>query len=154
MPIGIPTEASYLVVNDIVLATPAWFIRSLAPLHEDATLVGRSRRLPRGRTRNYRRWRTETTYTFALRIRGFKDHTGATHADPLEGLEINSAFLRANLGIASPTGDGTVPAVWHQFSGAELEADVYPDLKGATLLSAFDLLTTLDLVVPSPGRFT
>lgn len=145
----------YLKVNNITLCLEGvWIIKSLEAL-EGIEVKGVSTPVPhaRGSLSNPNQI-AERVVPLILIVFGEKDHNGDPHAEPKQGCKDNVAYLRANLGIASQTGDGTVAAVWHQNDGTELEANVrvvlHPGRKagGGTLR-----FMPLDLIVPD-GEFT
>lgn len=145
----------YLIINAVPLATPAFFLANHDALKEEAPLLGEDTQVPgaAGRLPNPR-WRDERTLTFPLWVRGRQDLEGAVITDPRQGLINNVKYLKDNLGIASDVGDGTVVAIWHQYDGTELTANVHPALKGGNQDGQdVVLLTTLDITIPAGAGF-
>lgn len=108
------TRTYYLELNGVPLATPAWECPDLSPLLDDPALKGEDSDRPyvSGSVPHLRR-PTATIYTLPLNIFGDRDHEGAEHEDVVEGLVTNRFYLRHNLGLADPDGDGTVTVTLH-----------------------------------------
>jgi len=145
------TADEYLIVNGVPLATPAYRIDSLAPLHQGRDLRGEDRLIPGAvGVRARRRRATVTVLTFGLHVYGIFDKDGVAYADARQGLDDNTAYLNANLGAGSATGDGTVPVIWHQPNATELSVNAHvlgphdPEKMSPTWLHFM-----LDLSVPS-----
>jgi hypothetical protein len=123
MPVVI-TADEYLEISSVPFATPAWRITDLTSLFDGPDVKGGDRDLPHGVAVAYPRRATITVVDLPLVVFGASDQDGVAYADAREGLEANIAYLRANVVDPLTTGDGTRPAVLHQFSGATLSADV------------------------------
>lgn len=152
------TRTYYLEINGIPLATPAWECPDLSPLLDDPQLRGADGILPyvNGGV-PYRRRINPTVYTLALDVFGDQDHEGDPYDDAFEGLLTNFDYLKANLGLASETGDGTVGAIFHRGDLDQLTAEVhFLGFKGSRTSGSGTpslLRTTFDISVPV-GRFT
>lgn len=141
----------YLVVNGITLCIRAFQITSLAALLDDAPLRGDDRIVP-GATGvlPYKRRRTVSVRTLPLFVDGAWDRLDAAVANPRNGLIANLEWLKANLGIALASGDGTVTAVWHRPDGSTKTAAVHVlGLIGVQKTSPATAMTTLDLSIPA-----
>lgn len=142
------TRTYYLEINGVPLATYAWEIPDLSSLLDDPTLVGSNRWIPNTGSRPYPRKIGETIYTFPLDVVGDFDEDGNANADPFEGLIVNMDYLKANLGLAESTGNGTVPAVYHRGDLNPLTADVhFLGFKGSRTEGDRLLRTTFDISV-------
>lgn len=148
-------EDTWLEINSIPLATPAWLITDLSPLLDSASVRGQDRLLPGAAgVRPLLRRRTVTRLTFPVVIFGDVDQDGATIADPRMGMVTNKEYLETNLGIGLTVDDGTVPAIWHRRNATTKTADVHVlGFHGSRTLGEFTLRTTLDISIPA-GRFT
>lgn len=149
------TRDYYLEVNGIPLATPGWECPDLSPLLDDPNVRGEDSLLPyvSGVVPHVRRI-TGTVYTFLLDIHGDRDHQNNTYSDTLEGILTNLDYLKANLGLASSTGDGTVPVVFRRGDLNALVGDAhFLGFKGSKTLGIPPQLirTTFDLSIPA-GR--
>lgn len=145
------TRTWYLEINSVPLATHAWEIPDLSPLLDSGTLRGTDRLLPGAAgVRALPRRRTVTVLTFPLDVVGDVDDDGVAIADPNEGVNEHMAYLNANLGFASATGDGTVPAVFHRGDLPSWTADVhFLGFKGSQKLGEFLVRTTFDISIPA-----
>jgi hypothetical protein len=115
----------YLEVNSVPLDTHAWRVLSYGDLFSAPAVRGDDRIMPGAPGRRaLRRLVDATVKSLSLHVYGWRDQDGGAIADPLEGLLTHAAYLRANLGLGLTTGDGTVPAVFHRGSLANLTGDV------------------------------
>ena len=122
----VPAEVTvYLEVNSVPLDTHAWRCLGYGDLFAAPAVRGGDRVLPYAPGRRAHPRRVDaTTKSLSMHVFGWKDQDGGAIADPLEGLLTHAAYLRANLGLGLTTGDGTVPAVFHRASLANLTGDV------------------------------
>lgn len=123
---SVPSDVSvYLEVNSVPLDTHAWRCLSYGDLFSAPAVRGDDRILPGAPGRRaYKRVVDATVKSLSMQVFGYKDQDGGAIADPLEGLLTHAAYLRANLGLAESTGDGTVPATFHRGSLGNLTGDV------------------------------
>lgn len=149
------TRTYYLELNSVPLATHAWEIPDLSPLLDDPALRGSDRLLPQlSGLRPYKRVVTGTIVTLPLDVVGAVDEDNDPYDDVFEGLLTNMDYLKANLGLAEETGDGTVPAVFHRGDLNSLTADVhFLGFKGTSTKGTGLLRTTFDISVPA-GAWT
>lgn len=148
------TRTWYLELNSVPLATPAWEIPDLSTLLDSGTLRGGDIPIPGvdGVIANRRR-RGVWVMTFPLDVMGDVDEDGDPVDDPNEGVNVHMAYLNGALGFADPTGDGTVPAVFHRGDLPSWTADVhFLGLKGSQKQGEFLVRTTFDISVPA-GRW-
>jgi hypothetical protein len=145
------TRTFYLELNTVPMACPAWEIPDLSPLLDNAQVRGSDRILPSvDGVLAYRRRPTATVVTLPLDVVGLVDWDGNTVADPFAQLNIHMDYLRTNLGFASATGDGTVPAILHRGSVDPMVGDVhFLGFKGSRTMGAGLLRTTFDLSIPA-----
>ena len=116
-----------LTVNGILLNTSTWICAyDLAPLLDDAEVRGGDRLIPHSAgVVPYPRRRTVTRIALPLWIAGAFRWDGVAQSDTVMGMIINVEYLRANLGIAKQTGDGTVVASWARPDGTTRTADAH-----------------------------
>ena len=155
MPAVVPNRDYYLSVNGIVLACPAWQITNIGELFDDPDVRGDDTPLPyvSGET-SHRRRTTGSIYTFNMEIIGQRDTDGSTIANAPLGLITHRDYLRANLGLAKATGDGTVPFVFYRSTAASLTASGhFLGFKGSRFVPPATLYTTFDIKVTSAGGF-
>lgn len=150
------TRTYYLELNSIPFATPAWEIPDLSAFLDDPALRGSDDIIPgiAGSIAHARRI-TTTVVTLPLDVLGTHDWNGGAipEADQFEQLLIHMDYLKANLGLASSTGDGTVQAIYHRGDLEPLYADVhFLGFKGTSTQGKRLLRTTFDLSIPA-GRF-
>lgn len=141
----------YLELNSVPLACPAWEVTNLEVLlADDQAVRGSDRILPGAAGRRaLPRVLDATVYTLGLEIWGQVDVDGAAIADPGAGLIAHLDYLKANLGLAAGSADGTVPAELHRGSASTLIADVhFLGFKGSALTPPAFLRTTFDISVP------
>lgn len=146
------TADEYLTVNSIPLATPGWRALSMAPLLDDPPMRGADGLIPQASGRRpFIRRRDSDVRTFPFAVFGHFDHEGTPYDDRRMGAIENLEYLKANLGIASSSGDGTVPAVWHRRDDSEWIADVHViGFVGARKVGGGVVIrTTLDLSIPA-----
>jgi hypothetical protein len=148
------TRTWYLEINSVPLATYAWEIPDLSALLDSGAIRGSDDLIPGidGAVPNRRR-RTVWTLTFPLDVMGDVDDDGVAITDPNEGVNEHMAYLNGALGFAEPTGDGTVPAVFHRGDLPSWTADVhFLGFKGSSKLGEFLVRTTFDISIPA-GRW-
>lgn len=140
----------YLELNSIALACPAWEVTNVWALFDDMDVRGEDVVLPYASGRvAHRRWLDGKVYTLAFEVYGDTDVDGTPIANSGVGLVQHLDYLKANLGLANATGDGTVPAVFHRATEPSLLADVhFLGFKGSDLSPPAFLRTTFDIVVP------
>lgn len=145
------TRTWYLELNNIPLATYGWETPDLSPLLDDPALRGTDRILPqRPGARGYPRVVTATIITLALDVVGAVDQDNDPYDDVFEGLITNFDYLKANLGLAEPSGDGTVPAVFHRGDLDSLTTDVhFLGFKGTATKGTGVIRTTFDISNPA-----
>lgn len=151
----IVNRAYYLEVNGVKLACPAWQVTNLAVLFDDGDVRGDDHVLPyvAGRVA-VRRWRDAEVKTIGLEVVGQYDIDGTVAADPARKLVQHMAYLKANLGFASTSGDGTVVAKFFRGAEATLQTNVHMlGFKGSRWSAPAYLTTTFDMLVPS-GAWT
>lgn len=151
------TDPTWLEVNGIPLATPAWRITDLSPLLDDGPVRGADLVMPLAEgARPYRRRRTVRVVTLPMDIFGDADIEGDPTPDAVQGAINNVIWLSGNLGIGEDAAndDGTVTAVWHLPNAAQLFAHVHVlGLLGTTDVAPGILRTTLDLSFPHGGFY-
>lgn len=140
----------YLELNSIALACPAWEITNIEELFNDMSVRGSDRIMPGAAGRRaLKRVVDATVFTFSFEVYGDVDVDGTPIADSAVGLIQHLDYLKANLGLADQTGDGTVPAVFHRDTESSLLADVhFLGFKGSVLSPPAFLRTTFDISVP------
>lgn len=141
----------YLELNGISLHVPgAWRAASLAALLDDAPTRGSDLMLP-GATgqRGRRRRRDRSVRTIPMHIFGVNNVSGTPYADRKLGLVINAEYLKANIGIAYATGNGTVTATWHRTDGSTKTAAVHVlGLIGSVKHAPYWATSSIDISVP------
>lgn len=141
----------YLELNGIALACPAWEVTNIWALFDDMDVRGSDDVMPYvdGRTPRPRRVDGKV-YTLSFEVYGDTDVDGTAIANSGVGLVQHLDYLKANLGLASASGDGTVPAIFHRSTEPALLADVhFLGFKGSELSPPAFLRTTFDISVPS-----
>lgn len=148
------TRDSYLVVNSVVLATPAWRILNLDDeMSSDSDVRGQDRLIPGSAgVRAKKRRRAVTVKQFEMWIGGAYDQTGAAYSDRRMGLITNVEYLKANLGLGYATGDGTVTATWHRYDTTTKAAAVHVTHFEVSDLNKRDVKAVLEISIPS-GQF-
>ena len=115
-----------LTVNGILLNTTWVCAYDLAPLLDDAELRGSDRLIPHAAgVVPYPRRRTVTRIDLPLWIAATPRFDGTPQSDLAMGMVTNIEYLRASLGVASQTGDGTVVASWSRPDGTARTADAH-----------------------------
>lgn len=152
------TDPTYLEVNGVPLATPAWRITDLSPLLDLGPFKGGNKSLPlaTGGDRPYPRRKRTVTRTLPMDIFGDFDIEGEDESDPVQGVINHMIYLAQNLGAAddATNEDGTVEAVWHLPNSSLLFAHVHVEgLLGTTDVAPGVLRTTLDLSFPYGGFY-
>lgn len=151
MPPVIPTR--YLEISGISMSiVGAWMLIDYTPLLQDAEQRGDDRLVPHlpGRIAHPRR-RDRTAVVLPMEIYGDNDQTGAAHANQVDGLEANIAYLNANVVAPVSTGDGTRAAVLHLPAGNR-NANVHVVGLGLSRTSPTTARASLKLNIPT-GRF-
>lgn len=140
----------YLEINGVALACPAWQVTNIGELLNDAGLRGSDRVLPGASgQRGLKRVRDVAVYTFGFEVWGERDVDGTAAADPARKLIQHMDYLKANLGFAKSTGDGTVTAIFHRGAEADLTASVhFLGFTGTQWLPPAAVRTTFDISVP------
>lgn len=141
----------YLEVNSIALACPAWQVTNIGELFNDPDLRGSDRILPRAAGRRaLKRRRDAVVLTFGFEVWGTRDTDGTSAADPARKLAQHMAYLKANLGFASASGDGTVTVKFYRGAEATLTTTAhFLGFKGSEWKPPAFLTTTFDLSIPS-----
>lgn len=116
------TRSTYLEINSVPLATPAWRILDLSLLYgravrgEDRVMAGAAG------ARAYRRRRTLYSTTLPMLVEGRKDREGNVNGNIYSGLDTNIDYLLTN--VVEPPSTATVAAVWHRVGGNKT-ADIH-----------------------------
>ena len=146
-----------LTIGGVSMNTPAWDISDLTDLWFTADVRGTDRILPGvSGVIPYRRRTTVSRHDLTILITGDVNTASVPYADPLVGLETNTASLYTNVVAPTNTGDGTRAATLLMPSGATRTANIHVlELvkqrqfisDGQTILEA-----TLQISIPA-GRF-
>jgi hypothetical protein len=149
------TRPTYIELNSIPLATPAWEVNDLSELLDVGRVRGSDVVMPGARgARPFRRRHTVVTRTLPMIVFGEKDIEGAAVADPVQGAINHMLYLADNLGIgiAGIDGDGTVDLIWHLPDATVLTAVVHVlGMIGTRDVAPGVLRTTIDLSFPDGG---
>lgn len=123
MPLGV----EYLDIDGVSLHRAAWWITDLAPLWGSPNIRGADRVIPGAAgVRAKRRRATVTAVVLELVVVGeFDDLDAPTAIDPVDQLEANVNYLRANVMDPTNLGDGTRLATHHLPSGATRAGPVH-----------------------------
>jgi hypothetical protein len=127
MPVECDPCYGHLVINGVNLHNPhgAWGILDPSAVAGTGNFRGGNVEIPQGDDLPFPRDHATTQYDLPLAVAGDVDHaTGATNDDPYQGVLDNLAFLKANLGFADQSGDGTVSASWVQPDGTTITTTV------------------------------
>ena len=109
------TRSTYLEINSVPLATPAWRILDLSRLHGLA-VRGSDRVMPTTEgMRAYRRHLTTYTLSLPLLVEGRFDREGNANSNVYDGLDDNVDYLHTN--VVLPPSTATVAATWHRAGG-------------------------------------
>jgi hypothetical protein len=109
------TRSTYLEINSVPLATPAWRILDLSRLHGLA-VRGSDRIMPGANgMRAQRRRRTIYSQSLPLLVVGRYDREGNVLSNVYDGLDDNIDYLMTN--VIEPPSTATVAAVWHRAGG-------------------------------------
>jgi hypothetical protein len=109
------TRSTYLEINSVPLATPAWRILDLSRLHGLA-VRGSDRIMPGANgMRAQRRRRTIYSQSLPLLVVGRYDREGNVLSNVYDGLDDNIDYLMTN--VIEPPSTATVTAVWHRAGG-------------------------------------
>lgn len=143
-----------LTINGVSMHCPAWNVVRLTSLWLTPTVRGGPNRAIPGITgrRAYRRRIDETAHSLPMLVSGVRDRTGAIQANPWVGLQVNIAYLRANVVDPTNATDGTRAATLLMPDGTTRTANV--EVIGMTAGEAVMYVQkfTLDLVIPA-GAF-
>lgn len=112
----VPSDLTYyLEVNSVPLDTYAWRCLSYGPLFSGPAVRGDDLVMPGAAGRRpYPRIKDATVVSLSMHVYGWRDQAGAAITVPLVGLATHRDYLRANLGIGSLTGNGTVATTFHR----------------------------------------
>jgi len=144
------SRSTYLEINSVPLATPAWRITDLSKLYGLA-VSGEDRRIPSMvGARAYRRWVASRVVGLPLLVHGARTHEDVVNADIWAGLDANIDYLMTN--VILPPSSATYPAVWHR-AGGNLSADVHVEGFEPEAWGHGWTRFTLELSIPA-GRFT
>ena len=151
MPAVIPTR--YLEVGGVPLSIDgAWRVTDYTPLLAEADQRGEDVLVPYQDGRKAkRRWRDSAKVAVPMVIFGKNDENGDLHADEVDGLEANIAFLNDNVVAPVASGDGTRAATLHLPGGARTASVHILGLELARL-SPIAARGSLALSIPA-GRF-
>lgn len=142
----------YLVVGSVTLATPAFWVESLAPLF-GVKKQGDDRKIPRAAgARPYARLRGPVTVGLTVRVHGDVDQDGVATASARDGLYDHLRYLEVNLLDDVATTEGTRTAVWHLPDGTTRTAAVHVETFTVTGASPTEATCLLELSIPA-GRF-
>lgn len=150
------TNTDYLTINTVPLATPAYFITNLEAIYDLDATRGKDVLIPGvAGVAAQRRRITVLDVTFGLIINGRVNDDGTATADAQVGLWAHLDYLRANLGFANGTGNGTVSATLTRTGAAtDLTESIHVEaLRGMRYIGKGTVRTTLDISIPS-GAFT
>lgn len=146
------TQNTWVEINGVDLATPAWLVTDLSDLLTTAPPRGSNEPMPGADGRRFfPRYRDEVKVSLPMSIFGDFDEDGSPTADPVQGVIDHVEYLRESLGEYDTA---LVPLIWHLPSGSTYTADVQ-------VLGLFEfrdagpghLRCALDIVVPA-GRLT
>lgn len=143
---GVPNQSVYVVINSVVLGTPAAKLRDYADLLATAPVRGRNRLIPgvAGRS-NKRRRRDEKPVTLLIQPDGRRDHNGLLNDDPDHAVLAYIEYLDANLGVGEPS----VAFEWHRYGLSTLGGDVQVlGLSKPRFEAPHIANVTLDLICP------
>lgn len=117
-------RTSYLTVNSMPCATAAWWITNLEEeINKGYTLKGGDLDLPAADgVLGFPRRKGATVYQFEMVFRNDYDSAGTAASGKLD---TNIREFRDGIGMAYATGDGTVSAVYHKYSGGTVTASVH-----------------------------
>lgn len=143
-------RATYLEVNSVPLATPAWRILDLSRLY-GLEVRGSDQIIPRAAgARAYRRWVASRVVGLPLLVVGAYDHEGTANANVYDGLDDNIDYLMTN--VVDPPATATHAAVWHRANG-NVSAGVHVEGFDPQAWGRGWVRFTLELSIPA-GRFT
>lgn len=126
MPTPLVNKASYLTLNSMPCATPAWWIKNLEDeILKAPALKGGDLDLPASTgALGFPRRIAATVYQFDMTFVGYYGSDGAAQAWRA-GIVTNIREFKAGIGIASASGDGTVTATYTTFGGGTTSAAVH-----------------------------
>lgn len=126
VPLNFSLALGELVIAGVSMHGPAWDCPDLTPLWESPDQRGSDRLIPGVvGVRRYRRRNTVTKTVLPFVITGAVNSAGVLYANPIAGLELNIAYLRANVFDPTNLTDGTRAAVLTMPSGAVRNAAVH-----------------------------
>lgn len=144
------TRSTYLEINSVPLATPAWRILDLSRLHGLATR-GSDRIMPGADgARAFRRRRTFYAQSLPLLVMGRYDREGNVLSNVYDGLDDNIDYLMTN--VVEPPTAATVAAVWHRAGGTK-SANIHVEGLEPQGYGNGWIRFSLDISMPS-GRWT
>lgn len=143
-------RATYLEINSVPLATPAWRITDLSKLYGLA-VRGEDRLIPAtSGSRAYRRWIASRVVGLPLLVEGARTHEDVVNANVWSGLDANVDYLMTN--VVLPPATATYSAIWHRASG-NLTAEVHVEGFEPEAWGHGWTRFRLELSIPA-GRFT
>lgn len=144
------TRSTYLEINSVPLATPAWRILDLSRLHGLA-IRGSDRTMPGAEgQRAVRRHLTTYVQSLPLLVVGRFDREGNTNADVYDGLDDNIDYLHTN--VVLPPTTATVAATWHR-AGGNKTADIHVEGFEPQAWGQGWIRFSLDISIPA-GKWT
>lgn len=142
------SRTSYLEINSVPLATPAWRILDLTPLY-GLVMRGSSEPMPYAAGAiGYQHRVDYRSVTLPMDVYGRYQSDGTVNANVYAGLDVNIDYLLAN--VVTPS-TSTYAAVWHRASGTKT-ANVFVESFEPTRWGAGFVRFGLELSIPS-GRF-
>lgn len=143
------TRSTYLEVNSIPLATPAWDVLNVDVLWNAPDVRGTDRLLPGASgVRARKRRPTVTKVTLEMIIKGARNWENTVYASPAVGLETNVLYLRSNVTDVLASSDSTVVATLHNPSGGTKTGSVHVEGFKVQHISYQVARATLDLSIP------
>ncbi len=144
-------QTYYLEVNSVPLACAAWRVLDPAVAWDESALRGGDRVLPGASGRRALvRVRDSVVQTYGLEVLGNYETDGTVSTNPARTLMTHMAYLKANLGYAKSTGDGTVTVKFYRGAEATLTTTAhFLGFKGSQLKPPAFLTTTFDISIPS-----
>lgn len=144
------TRTTYLSIGGVPLSTHAWDHKNLHVMWEGADVRGEDRIIPFAHgVRPHRRYRTATTKSLELVIRGDLTSGGAPNADGHSGLWANVNFLRTNVVDPVATESGTRTAVLYLPDSTTRSGDVHVLGMELNPISYKVALATIDISIPN-----
>jgi len=144
------TRSTYLEINSIPLATPAWDCLNIHVLWQSPAIRGSDRLLPGAVGVRPRRRRVDVTkYTLELVIRGEQNWEGTYYASAATGLETNVYYLRSNVTDVYTSGDGTRSATLHNPAGGTKTGYLHVESFQLEPVSFKTARATIDISIPA-----